>query len=46
MNDFWNIYGDGILIIIFSISFLISFFLEVRDFKKKNREFNNKLMRL
>lgn len=46
MNEFWSIYGDGILITIFSISFLTFFLLEIRDFHRKNREFNNKLKRL
>ena len=46
MNEFWTIYGDGILIIIFSISFLTSFLLEIRDFHRKNREFINKIKRL
>lgn len=46
MNEFWTIYGDGILISIFSISFLIFFLLEIRDFHKKNREFINKIKRM
>lgn len=46
MNEFWTIYGDGILISIFSISFLIFFLLEIRDFHRKDRELNNKLKRL
>ena len=46
MNEFWTIYGDGILISIFCISFLTYFILEIRDFNRKNRELNNKLKRL